>query len=357
MTNDQQDRITDALIHQYEDDLNRDYNNDNIQTCADDAYAAYQDDWDDYIRQEGYKSPEERAYEQSLLKLQALTIDEMLNLEVPPREDILSPILQTQSLNMLFAKRGVGKTHVALGLSYAIASGGAFLKWQAAAPRKVLYIDGEMPAATMQSRLRAIRDVSTSKAAADYLRIVNPDVNRLQGMPDLSTADGQMHVQELISDAELVVVDNISTLSRTGNENEAESWSNMQTWALGLRAMGKSVLFVHHAGKGVQQRGTSRREDVLDTVIELRHPNDYDPEQGARFEVHFTKARNLSGEATKPFEAHLHNGVWTFKDAEDVQRLRAEQLKQSGFSIHDIQEEMGISRATAYRLLQKTPKG
>ena len=39
---------------------------------------------------------------------------------------------------------------------------------------------------------------------------------------------------------------------------------------------------MHHAGKGGAQRGTSRREDVLDTVIALRQPQDYQSGEGAR---------------------------------------------------------------------------
>ena len=62
---------------------------------------------------------------------------------------------------------------------------------------------------------------------------------------------------------------------RTGRENEAEGWLPVQDWALGHRRAGRSVLFIHHAGKGGLQRGTSRREDVLDTVIGLRRPTDY----------------------------------------------------------------------------------
>ena len=46
---------------------------------------------------------------------------------------------------MVYAKRGVGKTHFALGVAYAVAAGAKFLSWQAETPRKVLYIDGEMP--------------------------------------------------------------------------------------------------------------------------------------------------------------------------------------------------------------------
>jgi hypothetical protein len=72
-----------------------------------------------------------------------------------------------------------------------------------------------------------------------------------------------------------------------------------------LRRRGISVLLIYHAGKGGDQRGTSRREDVLDTSISLRRPTDYVAREGARFEVHIEKGRGIQGEATKPFEARL----------------------------------------------------
>ena len=53
-------------------------------------------------------------------------------------------------------------------------------------------------------------------------------------------------------------------------ENEADSWGPVQAWCLRQRAAGKSVLLIHHAGKGGGQRGTSRKEDVLDTVMSLK---------------------------------------------------------------------------------------
>lgn len=34
------------------------------------------------------------------------------------------------------------------------------------------------------------------------------------------------------------------------------------------------------------QRGTSKREDVLDTVISLQQSDDYDAKEGASFEIH-----------------------------------------------------------------------
>jgi hypothetical protein len=70
-------------------------------------------------------------------------------------------------------------------------------------------------------------------------------------------------------------------------------------------APGYRYLLVHHSGKSGEQRGTSRREDVLDTVIGLRRPEHYEPQQGARFEVHVEKSRAHFGDARRPFEASL----------------------------------------------------
>ena len=50
-----------------------------------------------------------------------------------------------------------------------------------------------------------------------------------------------------------------------------------------------------HAGKSGDQRGSSAREDILDTVIKLSRPHDYRPEDGARFKVELTKARHFAG--------------------------------------------------------------
>ena len=81
-------------------------------------------------------------------------------------------------------------------------------------------------------------------------------------------------------------------------------------WELSLRRQNKSVLLIHHAGKGGTQRGSSRKEDVLDTVMSLRRPPDYSPTQGARFEVHFEKARGFYGPDAEPFEAQLIGREW-----------------------------------------------
>jgi hypothetical protein len=101
----------------------------------------------------------------------------------------------------------------------------------------------------------------------------------------------------------LLVLDNLSTLLANGSEGASDDWLPMQNWLLKLRRRGVAVLIIHHAGVNGRQRGTSRREDALDTVIGLRRLADYSPEEGARFEVHIEKARTLAGEGALPFEA------------------------------------------------------
>lgn len=231
--------------------------------------------------------------------------EKLLQLDIPKPEILLSPFLWSQGLVLLYAKRGVGKTHIALGIAYAVASGGKFLKWYADQPRKVLYIDGEMTAYSMQQRLKNIVDTNSDKKPLnDYLRIITPDLQK-GSMPNLSTESGRRALEPFLEDCDLVIIDNLSSLFRSGIENEAESWMPIQEWSLALRKKGKTVLFVHHAGKNGLQRGTSKREDALDVVLNLKQPTEYQAKQGAHFEIHFEKTRHFAGTDAESFQVRL----------------------------------------------------
>src|SRR5437867_8213924 len=93
---------------------------------------------------------------QDMRRLRDVTLGEFLSMTFAPREYVMEPIIPTKGLAMLFASRGVGKTYISLGIGTAVAAGTAFLNWTAPKPRRVLYIDGEMPANTMQHRLAEI---------------------------------------------------------------------------------------------------------------------------------------------------------------------------------------------------------
>ncbi len=117
------------------------------------------------------------------------------------------------------------------------------------------------------------------------------------------------------------------------------------------------MLFVHHAGKGGEQRGTSKREDIMDTVVKLSRPPDYKPSEGARFIVEFTKSRGFSGPEAEPFEAQLRDGVWSMKSVEDVRTAQILELHGEGLNQRDIAAEVGCSAATVNRVIKRAKAG
>ncbi|MFL6820692.1 MAG: AAA family ATPase, partial [Bradyrhizobium sp.] len=216
----------------------------------------------------------------------SVDLHDFLTCTFPPRELMLSPWLQRQGLAMVHGYRGFGKTLMAHGSAWAISVAGGFWRWKAPEPRRVLIVDGEMPASDLQVRLRNIQESSELTPAPGFFRIAAADTFR-DGLPDLSNPSMQGFYSDVVADADFILLDNISTLCPGSAENDADAWAVMQAWILLLRRQGKSVLLVHHDGKGGQQRGTSKKEDVLDTVISLRRPPDYTADQGCRLEVRF----------------------------------------------------------------------
>ena len=298
--------------------------------------------------------------EAALVKRQglvALDMSEFLSMKIPDRGYLLSPILPVQGIGILYAPRGVGKTFAALSVAVAVASGGAVFNWRAPLPKKILYVDGEMPATSMQSRLSSlVGGMAIPPQALKNLSLITPDLQPC-AMPDLATLNGQSMIEPLLKGMDMIVLDNIATLCRTGKENESQSWQAMQAWLLDLRRRGITVLLVHHAGKSGDQRGTSAKEDIMGTVISLRRPKEYAMAEGARFEVHLTKARGILGDDAKPFEANLITEGsalhWQVREIEDVELEELKRLLEEGYSIRDCAEEMGKSKGAIQRLKKR----
>ena len=288
-------------------------------------------------------------------RVQVYGLAEYLELRLPPRRPLLSPWFNEKDLAMLYANRGDGKTWVALSIALGVATGTSALGWEAPAGAPVLFVDGEMPVETLQSRTSSLLagldpDLDISEIP---FRILAADAQEVP-VPALDSPEGKRLLDAILGDAKLVVFDNISTLFGAGPENEAEAWGPAQDLLLGLRRRGVAVLLVHHAGKSGAQRGTSRREDVLDTVIKLQRPGEYRAENGARFEVRFEKARGLIGADVAPFEAQLatdENGcaTWIVANVEGRTHRQVIDLLNTGMNPDNVAFELGIDRSTVYR--------
>lgn len=285
-------------------------------------------------------------------RLHIVTVRELIEAEFPPRENLLSPWLPRQGLAMIHAPRGVGKTFLALWIAHTVATGGRLLKWCAEKPAGVLFLDGEMPGVILQDRVQSIIESADEEPTAP-LNFFTPDLHD-GPMPNLATERGQRMIDDAITNESLIIVDNISTLATNGKENEAESWQAVQAWALDQRSKDRSVLFIHHSGKGGAQRGTSKREDVLDTVINLRRPSNYSPAKGAIFQIHFEKSRGFYGKDAEPLEACLvtdenDRQSWAMSTLEESTADQVIRLAGEGFNQAAIAKELDVNRSTVCR--------
>jgi putative DNA primase/helicase len=280
--------------------------------------------------------------------------DEFVTLEFPPRLYLLQPIVQEKNLVMKYGPRGIGKTLASLGMALAAATPGKFLKWTGQYEAPVLYIDGELPQEVLQRRLVDVSN-STGMKIPKWFHLITPDRQPERRLPNLAEAAGQEIFSRVIDayEPKLIFLDNLSTLVRSGEENDASSWQSIQDWLVWQRSRGRTVVLDHHSGKSGDQRGTSKREDVLDVVIKLVHPAGYNPKDGARFEVHLTKARDVRGEAAEAFEARLEGNAWTVKPLEQAKADLVRSLQRQGLSAKEIEKETGISYSYALRVIKK----
>jgi putative DNA primase/helicase len=218
-------------------------------------------------------------------------------------------------------------------------------------------VDGEMPLVSLQERLEEISSGFGWGIPNDGFRILAAD--HTEGGINLSLEEGQQAIEPLLGGVDLLILDNLSTLCPNRSETASDAWVPIQQWLLKLRRQGISVLLVHHAGTNGRQRGTSRREDTLDTVIALRRPEDYSPEQGARFEIHFEKLLNrVDSAGAMPFEARLevvdgngHQSIhWTSSDLKPPMLNQAAELFSEGMTVREVARSLQISKSEAGRL-------
>ena len=285
--------------------------------------------------------------------LKCISLSDFVRLDIPKAKDLLSPWLTEQSSTMIYANRGVGKTFFSLNCAYALASGKGFLKYESEQKTPVIYLDGEMQAPLMIDRLNGI---SGGNVDGVPIHIVTPDLQGDKGVPDISTAEGQAEIDEMIEEvgAKVIFVDNLSTLSRSGQENDSDSWNPIQTWAIKHRSQGRSIVFIHHANKGGGQRGTSKKEDILDNVIYLKRPEDYDESKdGAKFEVVFEKSRSLFGKDTATILASLsQDGAWSW-DYVLNKDSKALDMFESGMKQKDIAKELDVSTSCVCKMIKR----
>lgn len=295
----------------------------------------------------------------SPLSMALVSYTDLLSLRIPERLRYL-PWLPESGNVMVYGPRGVGKTFFQLALAVALTTGQGLLKWSAPAPVGVLYVDGEMQLDDLRNRTTALM-AAPPKATLEFL--TSELVYQRCGGKDLMLTSEAMR-QEVVKildarpDIRVLILDNISCLFAGIDESSKEDWEPINAWLIRLRHRGLATVLVHHAGKDGKQRGTSGREDALDSVIQLSTPTGYDPRKGCHFELTFTKCRSVTGDDVAPLDVRLQtvNSAlqWVYQPIEVSKLDQARRLIAEGVSgPSDLADELGVTKGYASKLLKK----
>jgi hypothetical protein len=281
---------------------------------------------------------------QNATDLSILTAAQLMAADRPPRGDLLPPWLASDTAALVYGPPGIGKSFLALGIAWAVASGGSFLGWRPPRPGRVLYVDGEMGAAEIGDRLALFGKLP------DGLSIVPHD--RPGGMRlDLGGEDGIMRLMAGWNDPQLLVLDTLPALAPSGRaDRDPERRDALDCFLLHLKQSRRAVLMVDHANRQGALNGGAARARAADVVMALRPAEPGAVCGNARFEIHFEKTRQRA--PLFPIAAELQTvdgaGAWRWDAACRIDRLAA--LVRRGLSRRDVCVALGIERSWFFRL-------
>jgi len=290
-----------------------------------------------------YEPPEKKSLEDIVI-----TIREFRAIERPPRQVFLKPWLKKDSIVLITGWRGVGKTWFALSLLDAVSRGKPFGAWECETSVPCLFLDGEMPQEDIDERDNAL-DLNP-----DLYIYADAYANEF-GLPKAHLANESWRTKMksilLARKIKLWVIDNLASLAMGLDENSKRDWDPINGWLLDLRFAGISTIMLHHENKLGGQRGTSAREDNIDISISLKKPHDYTSDDGARFIVHFTKARIRTKDLPlvadvefKLIEDELGKSVWTFSDVRGERKREILKMADEGLDTKTICDALGVTR-------------
>lgn len=287
-----------------------------------------------------------------------ISIGDLLAKEIPEQEQFLGTLLYSGILCMLYALPGLGKTYFALWLAAAVAGGGWFLKWKAPKPRKVLYIDSELGLRLLKKRsfqLAESLDFDLDESAIEFCSL---DQFPGGALPALNNAENHAIYDELGRNCDVFIIDNYCTATqRYGRQTDEQVWEGVRPWLLRLRAAGKAVLIIHHAGKSGAQLGTSLKEQPMDWIIQLRNASNISMEDGVKMWLTFDKNnRNFEiSESAELFIRFFQDGEairWQWATAQDERKRLVRYFMNRDMTTYDMAQVLGID-VLRVKLLKK----
>jgi putative DNA primase/helicase len=302
------------------------------------------------------KQAEISPYLEKLLH-SVLSEDQLSEIEIKPGRKFLGPIGEG-TLGEIFGPRGIGKSWFKDVIAICLTRGMDLGPFICEHPASVLIVDGEMTLSLLKDRRKLLAKLPAALKSLDL--ISNEHLHSTFGstvnLANEAWRDAFLEFIKASGDRwDVIIFDNLSSFLPGIKENDQEAWSPINTFLLQLRWLKKAIIFIHHAGKSGDQRGTSGREDALDYVIKLTVPPGYNTDEGCRFDATLTKSRSLTGPETAPFTFSIvedHNGAltWSIKNLKESKKEIVIALLGNGVSQKEAGTIAGVNKAYVSRI-------
>jgi DNA-binding NarL/FixJ family response regulator len=276
------------------------------------------------------------------------------------RKMILDPIIESGTITWLFAAEKVGKTLIALAIANAIGTGHKTIgTWRTSDPKKVLYIDGEMPGDKLQSHIdRIIRGSGVNpeqqqRAFHTYLFAEND----LEYSSILDEEWQKKHLDELL-EFDLIILDNYYTLYDSLNPIKFIRW--MKNIA---RQNNVAFLVLDHTNSNGELQGSIVKKRAMDLGIQLSSLSQneinidylYD-RYGREYQAgKFTLTKCFTSDTITLTSKILDSSTNQFKEFENIEKriIAIYALKKQNKSNKEVADILNISTSTVTKNLDR----
>lgn len=305
------------------------------------------------------EAPEWEPTRKITLQNLCLERSEFLRLEVPEKSVLLGPWLTEQSIGLVSAWRGVGKGWFILGVINSLITGEPFGPWTTVNTVPCLYLDGEMPVQDLMERLQTLNPSSRRTKVPFYVISDHWCISKGYKKSNLMSEEWRDEMRELLitKGVKFFVVDNIASLASGLDENSKQDWDPINSWLLDLRFIGVTTFLLHHTSKTGDQRGTSAREDNIDTSIRLIRPPGYTKEDGCKFILSFMKARVRTRYLSQITDLQFQHdedkhgrAQWTWAGVKGESKKEILRRLNEGNSQAEVSRDLGIDKSYVSRV-------
>lgn len=287
------------------------------------------------------------------------TFDDFMAIQVEPRRVYLAPWIREQDIIQVYGGRGCGKSWFILQALLSITRGVPFGMWECVESVPCMYFDGELIVSDLQDRFRFFNATTSMPAKSEFHFLSNAQrtAQKLSSINLIESSWREELKQVLLSRGIKVwVIDNLASLTPGLDENVKKDWDPINSWLIDLKHSGITTIFLHHTGKGGQQRGTSAREDNIDHSIELFKPANYETEDGCHFISHFTKHRlprkelhRIIDTDFKLIEDEGGRYTWAYGNVQTEAKKDSLKMLAAGCTTREISERLKVSKTTVSR--------